>query len=157
MLFALALGIGSLSEEEMTQHLKGLNLCTQCDFVAAPPQEESLLVCISFSVPKESWVSLSNEVEKTGGAFIVRGLPDNSFQQLAYRVKELKDAGVNVPIHIDPRCFKKYLISEVPSFVVVDGGRYDKVAGNISLKGALELMAQEGETEKAKELSRRIQ
>lgn len=97
-----------------------------------------LYVFVSFSLSNEIWSQLSQELEKTGGTFVLRGLPDNSFEDFAAKIYSLRKQGVNANIQVDPRLFQKFKIENVPSFVTIHGEDYDKISGNISLKGALE-------------------
>jgi conjugal transfer pilus assembly protein TrbC len=115
-------------------------------------QDPQVLVFMSFSIPDDTWIGLSPELEKVGGTFVLRGLPDQSFQALASRILKLKEQGVNVPIQLDPKSFLKFEITQVPSMVVVEEQNFDKVSGLISLKFALEKMAERGETQIAKTL-----
>lgn len=108
------------------------------------------LVFMSFSVPDQVWIDLSKELEQVGGVFVLRGLPNQSFQTLASRILHLKEKGVKAPIQLDPKCFLAYQIDQVPSIVVAEGETFDKVSGNVSLSFALQKMAENGETKMAK-------
>lgn len=114
-----------------------------------------MAVCISFSVPDAVWIELSNVLEKVNGAFILRGLPDNSFKKLSEKVQLLQKLGVNAPLLIDPLLFTKNNVETVPTFLVSDQdeiqqGKIDKISGNISAYYAIQKMAQDGETKQAK-------
>ena len=102
--------------------------------------ETSLYIFVSFSMPDDAWLLLSKEVEKTGGIFVLRGLPNNSFKQLAEKLYALRLNGVNATVQVDPRLFHKYNIEKVPSFVTVDENDFDKLSGNVTLAYALEKM-----------------
>ena len=115
-------------------------------------QIPQVLVLMSFSIPDTAWISLSKELEKMGGVFVLRGLPEQSFQLLASRILKLKEQGVNAPIQIDPKSFLDYEINQVPTIVVVEEKIFDKVSGHVSLKFALEKMAQQGETKTASKM-----
>ena len=105
---------------------------------------QGLYVFISFSVPQETWLSLSKELEERGGAFVLRGLPENSFNEFAQRLSELTEKGLNAEVILDPTLYQKYEVTHVPTFVVVDGDDFDKISGNISLQYALEQTGQGG-------------
>ena len=109
--------------------------CTQ-------PAGQNLMVFISFSVPMESWKEWSVGMEKSGGTFVLRGLPDNSFQLFSKKVTELRKEGVKAPIVIDPEAYSKYGIEAVPAVVQLDGQKYDKMSGNIRLEEVLRRFAQ---------------
>ncbi len=116
----------------------------------------SLYVFMSFSLEDGLWLQFSKELEKIGGTFVLRGLPKNSFKELAYRIFDLQEKGVNAPIQIHPKLFQEYEIQLVPTIAVTDGSRYDKISGNLSLKCALEKMSEKGETHQAKFLYQQL-
>lgn len=143
---------GSLSAQ-FGEIKKGLDKqCSNCMGNATSLEDPSLYVFMSFSLPDQAWIKLSPEVEKGGGTFVLRGLPEQSFQALAARILDLKEKGVNAQIQLDPKKFQEYQVSHVPAFVVAEEERFDKAAGHISLKYALETMAKRGETKLAKTL-----
>jgi type-F conjugative transfer system pilin assembly protein TrbC len=104
-------------------------------------QQFNLYVFVSFSMTDESWLSLSKAVEQLGGSLVLRGLPNNSFQELAKKIHDLRKRGVNAHIQIDPRLFTKYAIEKVPCFVVLEESSFEKLYGNVSLPFALEKMS----------------
>ena len=124
--------------------------CLSGDLTVFP--DSQIFVFMSFSIPDHAWISLSQELEKIGGTFVLRGLPNQSFQELAVRILKLKEQGVNAPIQLDPKSFLKFEIHQVPAFVAVEEQNFDKVLGHISIKFALEKMAEYGETKVAKTL-----
>lgn len=103
----------------------------------------SLYVFVSFSLPIETWLSLSKDVEKVGGILVLRGLPENSFKSLSEKIYFLRKQGVNATVQIDPRLFSKYTVEHVPCFVTVEQDTFSKLSGNISLAFALEKMSSE--------------
>jgi conjugal transfer pilus assembly protein TrbC len=140
-----------LKESFSAQAIEGgkgyqIDKCQQCFHEEVASSNSQVLVFMSFSIPTNVWMNLSQELEHVQGTFVLRGIPQQSFQLLAKRVLELKNQGVNAPIQIDPQSFKTYQIEHVPSFVVVDDEKFDKVIGNVSLKFALNLMTQKGQT-----------
>lgn len=118
-------------------------------------EETNLYVCMTFSLEDSLWVQLSKELEKLGGFFVVRGLPENSFKEFADKVFSLQEQGVTVPIQIHPKLFEDYSLHLVPTVMVVEGDKYDKISGNISIRYALEKMAQKGDTKQAEALYKR--
>lgn len=113
-------------------------------------ESSSLYICMSFSLEDQLWIQLSKEAEKVGALFIIRGLPNNSFKELASRILQLQEKGINVPIQIHPKLFKDYQIKCVPAVLVVENEKYDVISGNVSLQFALEKLSQQGETQLAK-------
>ena len=120
--------------------------CRGCPEVLETLEDRNLLVFISFSVPLETWKDFSAQMEKTGGVFIVRGVPKESFELFAFKVLELLNEGVLAPIDIDPELFLQYGISEAPAVVLRDGKKYDMARGNLRLSDTLRLFSEEGET-----------
>ncbi|MFI5342794.1 MAG: type-F conjugative transfer system pilin assembly protein TrbC [Chlamydiales bacterium] len=112
--------------------------------------DPKLFVFMSFSIPDVIWISLSHELEKVDGVFVLRGLPQQSFRELAAKILSLKEKSVSAPIQLDPKQFQAYQLTSVPAFIVTEDEQFDKVTGNVSLKFALELMAKKGETSTAK-------
>lgn len=119
-------------------------------------EEPKFQIFISFSVPDNIWCSLSQDLTKLGGSFVLVGLPNNSFSELSERIIKLKKMGVNAQIQIDPIAFKKFQISKVPTFVVSDDNKFDKISGSISLEYALNYMSEKGEVTFSKSLQRKL-
>lgn len=111
-----------------------------------------LFVFISFSVPEDVWISISKDIIPIGGVLVLNGLPDNSFKNLANRLRKMKENGFLADVQINPMLFEEYSITQVPAFVVSDNNCYDKVIGNISVDYALEFLREKGETKMAKTL-----
>jgi len=117
----------------------------------APPSlnlsgPEKLLVFMSFSIPLETWKAHSKDLEKVGGTFVLRGLPENSFEVLAQQLAALRESGVDASIILDPTEFEKHQIGAVPALVLQAEDRLDKITGNIQIQAALERFADTGET-----------
>lgn len=119
-------------------------------------EEPKLQIFISFSVPDNIWCSLSHDLAKLGGSFVLVGLPNNSFSELSEKIIKLKKMGVDAQIQIDPIAFKKFQISNVPTFVVSDDNKFDKISGSISLEYALNYMSEKGEVNFSKSLQRKL-
>jgi conjugal transfer pilus assembly protein TrbC len=110
----------------------------QCFSGMEEPEESSPKVFISFSVPESVWISLSPEMEECGGSFVLRGLPKNSFQELASKVLKLRQSGVRAPLLISPEDFEKHQIKKVPTFIFYEEGEVFKLSGSVSFRYALE-------------------
>ncbi len=104
----------------------------------------SLSVFISFSVPKESWKELSFALEKLHGRFVLQGLPQNSFPELALKILELRNFGILAPIAIDPLAYEVQGVTAVPTLLLESSGKVDIVSGNIPVRTALKIIADEG-------------
>lgn len=126
--------------------------CRFSENLAVDQKEASFLVAMSFDLSDALWKELSDDLEKIGGSFIVRGVPQGSFGELDKRIKRLSEIGVNARIDIDPVSFEKYSIESVPTFVSIDKGAFDKLTGMVSVGYALEKMSSDGETMSSKRL-----
>lgn len=100
--------------------------------------ETSLYAFLSFSIPEEKWLLLSEEIIRFGGIIILKGLPNNSFNELAVRMNALRNRGMKAQVQIDPELFNRFGINSVPTFVKIKKDHFNKISGNISLAFALE-------------------
>ena len=134
------------STTQKTSHPQG-SKCPSGGCYEGPPLEDDypLLVFISFSMPKTSLLSFAKELEVYGGAFAVRGLPNDSFAEFFNRLNQLKEIGIDAPILIDPDSFEGYEISEVPTIVLRGEKNFDKMTGNVPISCVLETFAERGE------------
>jgi conjugal transfer pilus assembly protein TrbC len=106
-----------------------------------------LYVFVSFSIPESDWLALSNDAVKAGGVLVLRGLPEDSFAQLAVKLYLLRKKGLQATVQIDPRLFTRFDVQCVPCFVIEEDGHFDKLCGNVSLPFALEKMRLRKNTE----------
>lgn len=113
--------------------------CESCFKGKIEIPEPKILVFISFSVPKNIWLSLSQEMEKENAVFVLRGVPENSFKSFAKEIINLKEEGLKATVQIQPELFKEYEIDSVPAFVFKEGNLSHKVCGAISMKYAQSL------------------
>ena len=95
-----------------------------------PHHKKQILICMSYSVPISVWKNLWQEAKtlKQSIQFVIRGLPDNSFQELAKKVLEY-----GCPVIIDPTLFERHNITQVPAFLTEKRGFY----GNVTLNYVL--------------------
>ena len=115
--------------------------CKGCDQVDVQPDaKHDILILTSFSVPEAAWLSLSKEMEGKRAAFVVRGLPDNSFKELSKRVSSLKRKGLNATVLVDPRLFREYQVETAPTFLFFQDKSVHQVKGNIPLRSAEEIV-----------------
>lgn len=111
-----------------------------------------LMAFVSFSMPEDSLKAILEQVERTGGITILRGLVNDSFKDTATLVATFSSNG-SPGFSVDPKLFAKYAINAVPSFVVPNEESFDKISGNISLVAALETIVREGDN---KDTARRL-
>lgn len=122
---------------------------TQAEGGRAP----QLIVFASLSMPPESLKQLLRDTSKAGGAVVFNGFPGNSmkaFQQGILKVVDRQEDYGN--IGIDPRLFRAFDVTAVPTFVVAtsdfdlcDGFEcrtqvppFDRMSGNVTLEHVLE-------------------
>lgn len=150
-LFACLLSISHFQAEFLQDLVNKKNeSCSTClsNFTQIQEHQETkpLLVFMSFSVPLESWKDLSAQLEQTEGVFLLKGLPHDSFEELAVKLAEFRLAGVQAPIDIDPESFETYRIDAVPAIVLRDANQFDQLFGNTRLDAALQMIADRGDT-----------
>ena len=135
------------------------NKCTKCleGSIQVSDALPQVVVFASFSMSDGVWLALSQEIEKVGGAFVLQGLPSNSFKELAAKIYHLRQKGINATIQLHPQLFEQYQVNKVPTFMVIEGNHWDKLAGNISLKYALEVIKNKGECQIATQLLQALQ
>ncbi len=118
--------------------------CVPCTVVPFKDEEASeLYICMSFSVPDNIWLQLSHELERQKGAFVLRGLPKNSFKELSCKLLQLKEKGMNAPVLLNPQVFEDYKICKVPTFIYLKEGSETKLSGTISLTSAMKIMSED--------------
>lgn len=131
---------------------------THTDSTNLKEAQSSLLVFVSWSLGHETLVSLGKQVQQLGGRMVMRGLKNNSFKDTHALLLNL---GVGVEIDIDPPLFEELDITHAPTFVIRETDESgavttDKVIGSMSVKAAIGIMADEGETLRAKMLKAQL-
>ena len=114
---------------------------------------ERVYVFVTLDMPKETLQRLAKDVRRLDGALVIRGFYEGSLKKTYAKIGELGLSDGNV--QINPEAFHKYKIALAPSFVVVKklGANesldmegcalpedYIKIAGDVSLRYALEKM-----------------
>lgn len=112
----------------------------------------SLLVFVSFAMPRASLEKLLALASRAGATMVLRGLVGDSLRETARRIQEL-EGGAETGFQIDPQAFDRFAISATPSYVLVKDGTTPKpcaagtcfdadafvaVPGDVSLTYALE-------------------
>jgi type-F conjugative transfer system pilin assembly protein TrbC len=106
--------------------------------------KDGFYIFVSFSLPKTLLKNLDKAAKKIGAKLVIRGLKDNSFKETLKHIKGIKHEGIT--IDIDPESFRQFGITHVPSFIVSQGTKYDKLVGNTSIGYVLNRCAEEGQT-----------
>jgi len=78
--------------------------CTQ-ESINSSDALPSVLVFVSFSLADGVWLSLSEDLKKLDGAFVLMGIPQNSFKELAQKIYKLRQQGPSATIPMHPRFF----------------------------------------------------
>ena len=123
----------------------------------------ALQIFVSSSMSKQLLKAYAKEASRYNGVLVFRGLPSGSFRELTDLVMEISDEQYPAAIQIDDEAFSNFNIQNVPAIVLSKPaamfseqsmpGKFDKVAGNITIKGALEIFTREGDLSlQAKEL-----
>jgi len=101
--------------------------------------QPSVIIFVSFSMPKESLSEWVRTGEIIHAPVILRGLVNNSFKDTVKKVNELIQNN-HGGVQIDPRLFKKFNITQVPAVVVMNATRqdeFDVIYGDVTLDYAL--------------------
>jgi len=121
--------------------------------------DANLYVFVTTKMTDQNLKSLIKEAKKYNGTVLLRGLKDNSMMKTIEYFQGLLKEDLE-GIAIDPTLFREYGIERAPTFVLEattsgaptggspTGGvdkRFDKVEGNVSLRYALEKMADQGD------------
>lgn len=108
--------------------------------------EPVLRIFVSSSMPKPLLKSYAAEAHKYGGVLVFRGLPDGSMKKLTDLAMELS-ADNTAGMQIDDEAFANFEVTQVPTIALSEpeGAKFDKVAGSITVKAALELFANDGD------------
>lgn len=124
---------------------------------AASSEDAPRLVAFaSLSMPAASLRQMIDDVGRAGGVVVFRGFPGNSIKRFTGALAKVVPAGGSNAVGIDPRLFRAFAVTTVPTYVVTstdfdlcDGfdcrtqvPPHDRVSGNVSLGHALETFAQ---------------
>jgi len=115
-----------------------------------------LVAFASLSMPAASLRQMIDEVGRAGGVVVFRGFPGNSVKRFTGALARVVPAGGSNAVGIDPRLFRAFAVTTVPTYVVTstefdlcDGFActtrlppHDRMSGNVSLGHALETFAQ---------------
>lgn len=131
-----------------------------------PPPAIGVMVFASFSIPEPSLKALVVDAKAAGIPVVLQGFADGSLEQTAGKMADLlgHTEGLEAKaealggVVIDPRAFRVFGVSQVPTFISTahalpecDGldcsapaPAHDRIAGNMSLGAALSALAREG-------------
>lgn len=127
-----------------------------------------VIVLASFAMPEDSLRALVLDARRAGAPVVIRGFSGGSLRETANRMRALvggSEPGAGRPpedlfggVVIDPRVFRIFGAEQVPVFIATaeslpdcDGLRcaapapaHDRIAGNMSLRAALEALSEQG-------------
>jgi type-F conjugative transfer system pilin assembly protein TrbC len=127
--------------------------CARGECFSVDEEEESLKMCISFSMPEEALLFFSKELEFYGGSFVLRGIPENSFPEFFKKIQRLRDIGLQAPFSIDPDFFEEFSRDGVPTLLLTGEEGVDRLVGNVSIRDSLEKISFSGDNKQlAKQL-----
>lgn len=126
----------------------------------------NIAVFVSFSIPELALHALIRDARISGVPVYLRGFKDGSLAETARQARAIlpdsRSSNQNEDaldgFLIDPRAFKVFQVDRVPTFVAYQGSmpdcdnlycevaipKHDRVAGNISLQSALEILSISG-------------
>lgn len=106
----------------------------------------NLYVFVTLNMHKQNLKALIKEAKKYNAVLVIRGLKEDSMVETAKYLKDLIKDDLE-GIVVDPYLFREYGIVKVPSFVFEQENQkiFDKLEGNISVRYALEKIAQRGD------------
>lgn len=123
----------------------------------ADPRAAPLFIAfVSLSMPEETLKILIADVRDAGGMVVLRGLPQNNGRMLAGLLRKVVDEKSAASVSIDPRLFRAFRVNAAPTFVAAGSDftpcddldcvspvpPHDRIAGNITVRYALERMAE---------------
>ena len=113
-------------------------ICAMTSIQAFSSEKQSILIFVSFSMPKASLKAWIHDTQKIHAPIIIRGLVNNSFKDTQKAIFDLiKEDHSLGGMQIDPLSFKKFNIEKVPAVVLTRGQDFDVIYGNATLDYAL--------------------
>lgn len=125
-----------------------------------PAGEGVIYIAVSLSMPKASLRELARDANAAGATLVIQGLVGNSFVKTRTELRGIFVEGEAAGLIIDPRVFRQFGVTRVPSFIVAPQGiepceegldckrsdaPFDVVRGNISLRQALTILSDKGD------------
>lgn len=116
-----------------------------------------MLVFVSLGMPKASLERIVADAERVRATLVLRGARNLSIKQAADEIQGVMSQA-RTAWQIDPALFKRFSITAVPTYVLIDPARpvlvacgenrcqetaYSKVAGDVSMSHALQVIEQQ--------------
>jgi type-F conjugative transfer system pilin assembly protein TrbC len=108
--------------------------------------ESKLYIFVSNSMGKPLLKDYVKEASIYNGTLVFNGLIGGSFREVGHLVADII-GGNDIPIIIHDELFKKYHVTYVPCFILLNQETdiFDKITGNIGLKNAIDIFRERGE------------
>ena len=114
-----------------------------------------LVIFLSSSLSPTLWSEYQQEIIKYNARPVIKGFIDSSMKKTINFINKIENRKVGV--EIDPKLFKKFNITKVPTIILYDLDQcqndectpnFDKITGTVSIKYFLERVEQEGDLSK---------
>lgn len=100
---------------------------------------------VSFSIPEDGLKRLILDADLFGIPTTIRGMVNNDMRDTANAVLRLVGEDKRGGVQIDPKSFSVYGVNAVPALIVTCGDKFDRIAGNISIKESLMKISKSGD------------
>ena len=104
----------------------------------------NLFIFASLSLTENTLIELAKQAKKYNGMIVFRGFKNGSFKEMVAALRNTVEKSKSGVI-IDPTLFTEYDVTVVPTFVVTDHKKHDKLSGNVTIDFALDKIAEQGE------------
>lgn len=109
--------------------------------------KNTVLIFVSFSMPKQSLISILHDAQKIQAPVLLQGLVDHGFKTTFLGIHSLIKQAGGGGMFIDPTAFDRYRITQVPTIVVLSNADscMDKISGDIPLFAAFQHLQHHGD------------
>ncbi len=150
----LALFIQAAKAEEISNQNVVSNILDGYDKIknssCSKNKKNGFRIFVSLSMPKSLLEQYDKQAKQIGAKLVIRGFKNNSFKETIQYTQK-------IAMEVDPMAFRKFSVTSVPSFVLSDNSKFDKIIGNVSIKYALEQFEAKGDLkQKAKKYLMRL-
>ena len=128
------------------------------DMQTSPRSGPMLVAFASLSMPEASLRRLIGDVTAAGGVVVFRGFPAGNPTRFAFAMQKLVARDQAASVLIDPRLFRAFAVQAVPTWIATTSDYvpcysltcvstvppYDRIAGNITTRYALDAIADGG-------------
>lgn len=125
----------------------------------APKSHDPFMVLVSLSMPESSLIPLLRQAHELGAPVYIQGVLPEGFKATIETINQRLQAQGEQPIggiSIDPHPFKTWGVTRVPTYILQDQGRVDRLTGNITPRAALQQFVISGDNQDlARTLSKR--